>query len=463
MKTSKATAKKTSKSVSNRPIKKNIVKHYVLDTNVILHDWKSFLNFEENIVVIPIVVLGEIDSFKKGFEMINYNAREFSRELDEIINGHDFTNGCSLPNGGYLKVITESSAQTTLKSLFTEDTPDNRILSTVKFVADSIGKENTVLVTKDINLRVKAKALGLKAEDYTTDKVTSVDKQYKGITTVPDIDSSIIDALHDSPQKQIEYKDLYDWYTPYLNEYFILKSKENTSAIVRYIGQYVFQLVKSKQAYGVTPRNVEQICAIDALTDPNIQLVTLSGLAGSGKTLCTLAAALECKSEYKQILIMKSVISLPKEQVGFLPGDMEEKLGPIYQSYFDNLDVIKHINGDTSKKSQNLQEAVSLDKIKMEPLTYIRGRSLPRNFIIIDEAQNTTRLTIRTLLTRVGEGSKIVVMGDVSQIDDPYLDEQSNGLSYVVDGFKDSPLHAHITFTKGERSKLSEEACNRLK
>lgn len=276
MKSVKTTAKVTSKKKVKESKSKSLVKHFVLDTNVILHDWKSFLHFEENTVVIPIVVLGEIDSFKKGFEMVNYNAREFSRELDEIINGHDFTNGCSLPNGGYLKVVTESSAQTTLKSIFTEDTPDNRILSTVKFVADSVGKDNTVLVTKDINLRVKAKALGLKAEDYTTDKVTSVDKQYKGITTVTDIEEDIIDALHNSSNKQIEYKELYDEYSPYLNEYFVLKSKTNTSAIVRYIGEYTFKLIKSQQAYGVTPRNVEQICAIDALTDPTIQLVTLT-------------------------------------------------------------------------------------------------------------------------------------------------------------------------------------------
>ena len=451
--TAKTTSKTTSKANSS-------IKYYVLDTNVILHDWRSFLNFEENYVIIPIVVISEVDHFKSGFELINYNAREFSRELDSLVGNKPLSEWCDLKNGGHLKVITKLEKTKDYLEAFPEDIPDHRIIATVLTAAKEYGKDKVVLVSKDINIRLKAKSIGLQAEDYSTDKVPTMDKQYSGVTIIEGFSQEIINELY--MQEFIELHEIIEKYNPFPNEYFVFKSDQQ-SGIARYIKKdNNFRLVKSHTVFGVQARNVEQTCAIDALLDPEITLVTLQGIAGSGKTLCAIASALECKKLYKQILITKPVVSLASEQLGFLPGDMDEKLSPIFQSYFDNIDVIKHNLGEGSKQYTNLQEVISSEKIKMMAMSFLRGRTLPRNYIISDESQNNSTLNIRTLLTRVGEGSKIILMGDVSQIDSPYLDEQSNGLAYVIEKFKGQECYAHITFTKGERSALAELACKLL-
>lgn len=455
------------KKISAKPTKRESIKtkhkYYVLDTNVILHDWRSFLNFHEHNVILPIAVIEEIDKFKSGYETVNYNAREFTRELDVLINGGYLNQGCKLPDGGFLRVVTKIDDHKEMRDARFSDSMDHRILA----VAISTAKENptaeTILVSKDMNLRLKAKSLGLQAEDYTTDKAPISIKQYTGITTIDGLEAEFINRIY--AEEVVCNDQLVEMYEPFPNEYFVFKSYTGQSAICRYDKRLnAFSLVESRNAYGIHPRNVEQICALDALLNPAITLVTLSGTAGAGKTLLTLAAALENKRQYRQIIITKSVIPVQQEQLGFMPGDLEEKLSPVFQSYFDNLDVIKHNldEKNTQKDKDKLQNALDQEKIKMVALAHMRGRTFAKNFIILDEAQNNTALNTKTVVTRVGEGSKLVLMGDTSQIDSPYLDELSNGLSHVINKFKDQECHAHITFSRGERSALAELASKLL-
>ena len=287
-----------------------------------------------------------------------------------------------------------------------------------------------------------------------------MEKQYSGVTIIEGFSQEIINELY--MQESMELPEIIEKYNPFPNEYFVFKSDQQ-SGIARYIKKdNNFRLVKSHTVFGVQARNVEQTCAIDALLDPEIELVTIQGQAGSGKTVISLASALECRKFYRQIIVTKSIIGIPGEDIGFVPGTVDEKIMYNMQSFTDNLDFIKHNLGETSKQVSILKDIIDNKKLEAIPLTFLRGRSIPKNFIILDEGQNISSLKSKTLITRAGEGSKVILMGDVSQIDSPYLDEQSNGLAYVIEKFKDSERHAHITLCKGERSALAEEASWRL-
>jgi PhoH-like ATPase len=435
-------------------------KIFVLDTNVILYEHTSIYNFEEHNVVIPITLLEEVDRFKKGNEIINYNAREFTRALGELIGDGLLSEGVTLEGGGMLLVCATVSRDASFRELFWEDSPDHRILGTAYELAKQYGTERVFLVSKDINLRMKAKSIGLHAEDYETGKIKDIDKLYTGKNLIQDIHESVIDRIFKDghvPAAQLSLEE-----TPRPNEYYILKN-HSRSVLARYqAAEESFRLVEKKRSYGIMPRNAEQTFSLDALEDPAIKLVTISGKAGTGKTLMALAAALECKKDYKQILLARPVIPLSNRDIGFLPGDVKDKLDPYMQPLFDNLTVIKNQFEEDSKEFKRIVDMVNTEKLLIMALAYIRGRSLSKVFFIVDEAQNLTPHEVKTIITRAGEGTKIVFTGDPHQIDTPYLDSRSNGLTYLIDKMKGQPLYAHVTLEKGERSELAELASNLL-
>lgn len=437
-------------------------KNFVLDTNVILHDYKCIENFQENDIYLPIVVLEELDKFKKGSDQINYNAREFVRELDTLTSNDLFLKGASLgPGKGTLHVVTGDKYQDKIYQSFPEKTPDHRILSCTLFIADKDKKVRTVLVTKDVNLRMKARSLGIEVEDYITDKVVNVDIFERAQDTYENIDPDLIDKMYSSSDgvdaDQFDFKSKLD-----PNECFILKSVRNT-VLARYnpfTGK--FKKVDKSSNYGITPRNAEQSFAFEVLNDPNIKLVGLTGKAGTGKTLLALASALKQIHTYKQILLARPIVALANKDLGFLPGDEKQKVAPYMQPLFDNLNVIKGQFPPGNADARAIDDLQKNGQLVIEALAFIRGRSLSETFCIIDEAQNLTPHEIKTIITRAGEGTKMVFTGDIQQIDSPYLDAQSNGLAYMVDKMKGQELFAHVNLIKGERSQLSELASNLL-
>ena len=435
-------------------------KNFVLDTNVLLHDHKCIFNFEENDIFIPIVVLEELDKFKKGNEEINYNAREFARQLDKYTDKDFFENGAQLgPDLGRLSIIVNSSLNKRVKEAFREDKPDHRILSAAIEVAEQHKNMRTILVTKDINLRMKARALGIETEDYTNDKVKSDDLFENEHRTITGIAPDIIDAIYSSkkgiPVEQIGVK-------LRTNECFVLDSG-NSSVLARYVTAdgIVRKVIKEKN-FGIEPRNAEQAFAFDLLNDDRVKLLAITGKAGTGKTLLALAGALKQHGMYKQILLARPIVSLSNKDLGFLPGDEKQKIAPYMQPLFDNLNVIKRQFSLESNDYRTLQEMQAGGSLVIEALAYIRGRSLSDTFCIIDEAQNLTPHEIKTIITRAAEGTKMVFTGDVYQIDSPYLDTQSNGLAYMIDRMQGQEIFGHVNLVKGERSKLSELASNLL-
>lgn len=437
-------------------------KVFIFDTNVILHDFKSIFSFEETNIVIPITVLEEIDKFKKGSDTINFNAREFIRELDTISEKCDsskedlFYRGVLLRNRSKLFIYVGKDESDDFREIFSEKTPDHKII----FCGFAIKKENyrVVLITKDINMRMKAKSLGIETQDYNTDKIEQISSLFTGIETISGKNAKdFVATLKEKNQIPINTK-------KYPNTYFYYKFNDE-----RVIGKYKKQeksifYVDSENinAYGVKPRNDEQAIALDALLDNSLPLVTIMGKAGTGKTLLALAAALEKRRDYRQILLSRPVVALSDKDLGYLPGDVNSKLDPYMQPLFDNLSVIQHINSEESDNSKNIKKMLENEKIVISPLAYIRGRSLNRVYLIVDEAQNLTPHEIKTIITRAGEGTKIVLTGDIHQIDSPYLDERNNGLTYLIDRTKAEVLSASVTLEKGERSKLSEMAANIL-
>jgi len=437
-------------------------KNFVLDTNVILHDYKCIENFQENDIYLPIVVLEELDRFKKGSEQINYNAREFVRELDLITTNDLFTKGASLgPNLGMLHVVTGDPYQDAVAKAFSEKTADHRILSCTLFVAQQYPDMQTILVTKDVNLRMKARSLGIKVEDYITDKVTNVDIFERSQETYEGIDSELIDRIYANPAG-IDADELDLSAKLSANDCFILKSERN-SVLARFNPfSHKIKRVDKSTNYGIQPRNAEQSFAFEVLNDPEIKLVALTGKAGTGKTLLALASALKQADLYKQILLARPIVALANKDLGFLPGDEKQKVAPYMQPLFDNLNVIKGqipVNGAEARRLDEMQKS---NQLVIEALAFIRGRSLSETYFIVDEAQNLTPHEIKTIITRAGEGTKMVFTGDIQQIDSPYLDAQSNGLAYMVDKMKGQDLFAHINLVKGERSQLSELASNLL-
>ncbi len=435
-------------------------KNFVLDTNVLLHDHKCIFNFEENDIFIPIIVLEELDKFKKGNEEINYNAREFARQLDKYTDKDFFEKGAQLgPDLGRLSIIVNCSLNKRVKEAFHEDKPDHRILSAAIEVAEQHKDMRTIFVTKDINLRMKARALGIETEDYTNDKVKAIDLFENEHRTITDVSPDVIDAIYSSkngiPVEQIGTK-------LRTNECFILDSG-NSSVLARYVtADGIVRKVTKEKNFGIEPRNAEQAFAFDLLNDDRIKLLAITGKAGTGKTLLALAGALKQHGLYKQILLARPIVSLSNKDLGFLPGDEKQKIAPYMQPLFDNLNVIKRQFSLDSNDYRALQEMQAGGSLVIEALAYIRGRSLSDTFCIIDEAQNLTPHEIKTIITRAAEGTKMVFTGDVYQIDSPYLDTQSNGLAYMIDRMQGQEIFGHVNLVKGERSKLSELASNLL-
>jgi PhoH-like ATPase len=435
-------------------------KIFVLDTNVILHDHDCINSFEEHDVVIPITVLEEIDKFKKGNEIINFNAREFSRKLDGMAADKLLNEGISLGGGGILVVETNVKRDEHLSEVFWEDKPDHRIISLAFNLAQEYGKDRVILVSKDINIRMKAKSIGIKAEDYETGKIGNIDELYKGKTILQDVDAALIDQLF---QEDLVPRDRFTLpREPFPNEYFIIRN-QNKSTLATYVAEEkAFRHIQKRRAYGIDPRNAEQTFSLDALFNDSIPLVTMAGKAGTGKTLMALAAALEKRSSYKQIYLARPIVPLSNRDIGFLPGDIKSKLDPYMQPLFDNLTLIQNQFEESSSEYKRIHDLVENGKLVITPLAYIRGRHLSKIFFIIDEAQNLTPHEVKTIITRAGEGTKVVFTGDPYQIDTPYLDSRSNGLTCLIDKMKGESLYAHVTLEKGERSKLAELASNIL-
>ena len=442
-------------------------KIFVLDTNVILHDHKAIRKFRDNNLIIPVAVIEEIDKFKKGTDTLSYNARGFMRDLDRITSGKDFGKG-GLPIGrdlGWIKVEPNHPFDGELAGFFKDDIPDHRILSTAMWVRDHNPDTFVALVTKDINLRMKAKAVGMAVQDYLTDKVQDarIEEAQREIQTL-EVDGIVLQELAFGPNTAIEWKRVLK-VQPMPNQMFKFRwsGGNDETVCARYDAvRDRIVLVKSHEAYGIRPRNEEQKFALDALLNPNVELVSLTGGAGTGKTLLALAAALEQERDYEQIYLSRPTVILGNQDLGFLPGDQKQKMGPFLQPLMDNLNVIKTQFRPTSKEAQRIDSMLTQEKLIIEPLAYIRGRSLGRCFFIIDEAQNLTPHEMKTIITRAGEGTKMVFTGDIFQIDQPYLDQWSNGLSHLGEKMYGQALFQHVCLRKGERSELSELAAKLL-
>jgi PhoH-like ATPase len=437
-------------------------KIFVLDTNVLLHDYLCIYNFQENNVIIPITVLEELDHFKKGNDIINYHAREFTRELDRLSGDTLFNGGVSLGKGlGKLSIETGKPFTGLIQASFPDNTPDHRILAIAEHVFRNNPDKNVIFISKDINLRMKAKSIGIMAQDYENDKVRNIDEIYKSVSTIENLDDRLIMKMYDNPDG-IPVGDFKLPVAPVANQYFIFKGS-NSSALAHYDPKtsMINRVIKQK-TYGIEPRNAEQTFAFDALLRDEVQLVTLTGKAGTGKTLLALASALQQRQKFTQIFLARPIVPLSNRDIGFLPGDIKEKIGPYMLPLFDNLDVIKNKFTQSSKEFLKIEEMLKTEKLIITPLAYIRGRSLSRIFFIVDEAQNLTPHEVKTIITRAGEDTKMVFTGDIEQIDSPYLDEKSNGLSYLTEKMNGQDLFAHVNLVKGERSYLAELASHLL-
>jgi PhoH-like ATPase len=439
-------------------------KIFVLDTNIILHDSSCINQFEEHDIVIPIAVIEELDRFKKGKEILNCNAREFARALDALTGDRIFNGGVSIgPGKGKITVYLDRDFHDKLKTNFAPDKPDHHILNAAYHIACEHSFDRVFLVTKDVNLRMKAKSIGLLAQDYNTDRVQAPADIYKGTRVVENISAAVIDQLYAKPfEMDAASLDVDESHPLLANEYLIMKNGSK-SALGVYLPQTrLIRRIDTQACYGIRPRNAEQCFAMDALTNHDIPLVTITGKAGTGKTLLALAAALEKRRDYRQIFIARPSVPLSNKDIGFLPGDIQSKLDPYMQPLYDNLAVIESNQNGKNGNGRRVKELLDEEKIVITPLSYIRGRSIVKVFFIVDEAQNLTPHEMKTIITRAGEGTKIVFTGDIYQIDHPYLDSRSNGLSVLIEKMKGQNLYTHINLEKGERSELSELAISLL-
>ena len=433
-------------------------KLFVLDTNVILHDSNCLRAFADNDVAIPITVLEELDRFKRGGDDIHFHARQFLRALDEISGDVVSDLGVELgPGLGRARVVVRREFDDQLRDAFIERTADHRILNTTLYLAKLEADRPVILVTKDTNLRMKARSLGLIAQDYEADKVRSLHELYTGKRVVEGMPGDLITEFY-RDEGRIESSRLGGIEDPVANENFVIRNGSKSVLAVYRQQDESFERVQKLRAFGVRPRNAEQSFALRALTDDEVQLVTLLGTAGTGKTLLALAAALECHERYRQILLARPIVPLSNRDVGFLPGDIDAKIAPYMQPLYDNLAVIRSHFAPGERGARQLADLEQSGKLVITPLPYIRGRSLQRSYFIVDEAQNLTPHEIKTIVTRAGEGTKVVLTGDIHQIDQPYLDSRSNGLSYVVHRMMGQHLYGHVMLEKGERSKLAEIA-----
>lgn len=444
-------------SVKSRPAQADDRKIFVLDTSVLLYDHNSIRSFAEHDVVLPITVLEEIDSFKKGNDIINFEAREFIRMLDKLSEGELLNDWRDIDGDrlGKFRVLMHESVEPDAEVVFGERKADHRILNAALFMQHQYPLRKVVLVSKDINLRLKAKSLKINAEDFETGKIKNIETLSTGIILVDGLDSSLIDKIYKSEGVAPE---LIGHAQPRANQYFILRNGKSSALAYYNAAKHLVEVIEKRSAYGITPRNAEQAFALHAVLNPSVRLVSLMGVAGTGKTLIALAGALAQRREYRQIYMARPVIPLSNKDIGYLPGDIKSKLDPYMQPLWDNLKVIQSQFKEMSREYKAINEMVESEKLLISALAYIRGRSLPRIIFIVDEAQNLTPHEIKTIITRAGEDTKIIFTGDVNQIDTPYLDSASNGLSYLVDRVKNHPLYAHVTLAKGERSELANLA-----
>ncbi len=434
-------------------------KIFVLDTSVILHDHNSINSFAEHDVAIPITVLEELDNFKIGNDTKNFSCREFIRILDKLSKNQTLLDWVPLNGGdkkGKFKIVLQND-DTALdaEKIFGRNKNDHKILNAALTMQEQEPGRKVILVSKDINLRLKAKSLNIQAEDYETGKIKQENTFYSGQITIEDADPNIIQEIY-KDNKTSDLSVLKDKVVD--NGFYILKNAKNS--ILGYYNpiSQMLERVEKQYIFGIKPKNAEQTFAMHALMNPNIKLVTLQGVAGTGKTLLALASALEQNNQYHQIILARPIVPLSNRDIGFLPGSAEDKINPYMQPLFDNLSFIKSQFGVNEKKAKKIQELEEEGRLKITPLAFIRGRSLSNVIFIVDEAQNLTPHEVKTIITRAGENTKIIFTGDVHQIDTPYLDDQSNGMSYLIDRLKGEELFAHVLLEKGERSELANLA-----
>ena len=433
-------------------------KIFVLDTSVILYSHDSIMNFDEHDVGIPITVLEELDNFKKGNDTINFEAREFARLIDKLSADHMLQDWIPL-NGktrGKFKVLMHSNPDIDAEKIFDDHKNDHKILNAALSLRAEEKDKKVILVSKDINLRLKAKSLDLPAEDYETGKIKNVGTLVTGKHEIDKVDSEVINKLY--KEGVVLASKVMGRKKPVNNCYYILKSDKNSA--LSYFNPEISKVehVEKRTVYGIKPKNAEQTFAIHSMLNSQVKLVAITGVAGTGKTLLALASALEQRRDYKQIYLARPIVPLSNKDIGYLPGDIKSKLNPYMEPLWDNLKFIQNQYKETEKEHTRLTDMINQEKLLITPLAYIRGRSLSNIYFIVDEAQNLTPHEVKTIITRAGENTKIVFTGDVNQIDTPYLDSQSNGLSYLVDRIQGQSLFAHINLEKGERSELANLA-----
>ncbi len=427
-------------------------KTFVLDTNVILHDSNCLNSFGENDIAIPIQVLSEIDKFKKGDDPINYNAREFSRFLDGLDSALVFDGGASRGKGlGKIRIILNFEYHQAVRKIYPEKTIDHEIINAAYSLWKS-GSHKVVFISKDVNLRMKAKSLEMDAQDYQFDSVPDVKSFFEEVKKI-EVEAKLIDNLFREKEIDFERKDLLK------NEFLILNSVSPKSTALAFYSKGRLSSISKGEitCFGIKPKNSEQAFALHALLNPEIKLITIMGKAGTGKTILSLAAGLKHLKDktFDQFYFTRQIISMGNKDIGYLPGDPKDKISPYMKGMEDNLSVISSIVSGNKAKIDSFKKA---EKIFLEPLSYLRGRSLGAKFFIIDEAQNLTQKEVKAIITRAGEFTKIILIGDISQIDSPYLDERSNGLSYVISKMRGVDIYAHVTLVRGERSELAEIA-----
>ena len=439
-----------------------MAKNFVLDTNVLLHDPQALFAFGDNTVIIPIYVIEEIDTFKKDLNELGRNARQVARYLDSFRAQGSLGDGVKLPNGGVLKVAF--TKRTIPPEMLSVHSMDNKIMAVALEARDSHPNMPAIFVTKDANLRIRADALGLTSVDFEGDEKIAVDDLYTGYAEVM-VSSELINAFYEKGECELEL----EGHAP--NQFLILKNEANPSqtALAKFAPgkgpNKIAPVARLKDGvWGIRPRNMEQSFALDVLLNDDIKLVTLDGKAGTGKTLLAIAGGLQRTMEaqvFSKLLVSRPIFPLGKD-IGFLPGDVEQKLNPWMQPIFDNVEFLMNLSRADKKRGRGYHELIDLGVLAIEPLTYIRGRSIPNQFIIVDEAQNLTPHEVKTIITRAGDNTKIILTGDPYQIDNPYLDSMNNGLIHVLNRFRNEKIAGHVTLTKGERSLLAECASNVL-
>lgn len=422
-----------------------------------MHDHQSILSFKENNVVIPITVLEELDKFKVGNDTKNFAAREVIRFIDKLSINHSLQDWISLREDlGKFKIVMEGNQQElNAEVIFAGGKNDHKIINSALNLQHSEPKFQVILVTKDINLRIKAKALNLMAEDYETGKVSIKEISNKSTQIIEHVDSDLIrevflkGAIAENGilgnKKQI-------------NSYYVLKNGKTSSLVFYNQLNDTLERIEKEYVYGIKPKNAEQAFALHAMLNQDIPLIALQGVAGTGKTLLALASALEQFKKYDQIILARPIVPLSNKEIGFLPGDANDKISPYMEPLWDNMKFIKSQFGQNEKKYKQLLEMETSGSIIITPLAFIRGRSFSNTIFIVDEAQNLTPHEIKTIITRAGDNTKIIFTGDIQQIDSPYLDENSNGLSYMIDRLKNNPLFCPVKLEKGERSELANLA-----